>query len=366
MKRKGIWKRMSALALCAAMTAAVLLAQVSAAGTGVTVQLSPQITVVVDGTARTFYNVAGEEVHPISYNGSTYLPLRAIGELMGKNVNWDQSTKTASLSGTRTAANVTGAPDADATARQVSATLSPDITVQVDGITRTFADANGSVVYPLLYGGSIYLPVRAIGNLMGKTVGWNSASSTVTLSSGELLVTDADSFVQTGTATQPAAGKPVQTGSTAQITAEQARSKALAHAGLSASQVYFVQTKLEWEDGRQVYDVEFYTSDYREYDYEIDAASGAVLGFDYDAEHYAPPAGASQSGTCISRDQAISIALAQVPGASRANVRSAKLDRDDGRLEYEIEILYGTLEYEFDINAYTGTIVAKDMESIYD
>ena len=60
----------------------------------------------------------------------------------------------------------------------------------------------------------------------------------------------------------------------------------MAHAGLSASQVTFVRAYLDWDDGRYVYDVEFYTSDYKEYDYEIDAYTGAVLSYDYDADYY--------------------------------------------------------------------------------
>ena len=53
-------------------------------------------------------------------------------------------------------------------------------------------------------------------------------------------------------------------------------------------------------------------------------------------------------------------------GATQANVRSVKLDWDDGRAEYEVKIIYGTTEYEFEINAYTGAVLARDMESIYD
>ena len=111
MKHIQIAKRIGALALCAALTVGVLTMGAGAAGTNVTAQLSPDITVVVDGAARTFYNAGGEEVHPVAYNGTTYLPIRAIGELMDKNVNWDQSSLTVSISGARTAADVAGTPD---------------------------------------------------------------------------------------------------------------------------------------------------------------------------------------------------------------------------------------------------------------
>ena len=53
-------------------------------GKDVTAYLSPDLSIVVDGSYRTFYNAVGQEVHPILYGGTTYLPIRAIGELMGK------------------------------------------------------------------------------------------------------------------------------------------------------------------------------------------------------------------------------------------------------------------------------------------
>lgn len=297
MRSNNIAKRVSALALCAVLTTGTLMMSAGAVSTNVTAQLSPNISVVVDGVYQTFYNVSGSEVHPIVYNGTTYLPLRAVGELMGKNVNWDQTSLTASLSGTRTTAAVTGVADAGAITQNVAATISTDITVTVDGVARTFTDVNGNVVYPMVYNGSIYLPLRAIGNLMGKSVNWNSATSTVTLSgaqsSGGILVTDADSFnngttstVQTPPATQtPTVTVPSQNTSSGMITADQAKSKALAHAGLNANQVNFVRAYLDW---------------------------------------------------------------------------------DDGRLEYEVEIIYGTTEYDFEIDAYTGTVISRDMDSIYD
>lgn len=48
---------------------------------------------------KEFYSVTGQRVYPILYNGSTYLPLRAIGEIMNKDVVWNNSTKTITLDG---------------------------------------------------------------------------------------------------------------------------------------------------------------------------------------------------------------------------------------------------------------------------
>ena len=359
MKNNSIAKRVGALVLCAALAAGSLAVAAGAAqASSVTAQLSPNISIVVDGTARTFYNAAGAEVHPITYNGTTYLPIRSIGELMGKNVNWDQSTLTVSLTSPRTADAASGTPDGSASARQIAAELHPEYTITVDGTARTFSDANGKAVYPLLYNGSIYLPIRAIGQLMGKTVNWNGASSTVTLTGGN-DVTDADSFNQGGTNTGNT--------TTGSITADRAKEIALSHAGLTAGQVTFARANLDWENGRQVYEVEFYTSDYKEYDYEIDASTGAVLSYDYDAEYYSRPANTGTStGSYIGEARAREIALAQVPGATSSNVRRVQLDWDDGRAEYEVEIVYNYMEYDFEINAATGAIISRDVESVWD
>ena len=152
----------------------------------------------------------------------------------------------------------------------------------------------------------------------------------------------------------------------AALTADQAKNKALAHAGLKANQVTFVKSKLDWDDGRQVYDVEFYTSDYKEHDYEIDASTGEVVSYDFDAEGYAPPAtGNGQSGT-ITADQAKEKALSQVPGATVSDIWEFETDYDDGRLQYEGKIYYNGMEYEFEIDGYSGAIRSWDAESMFD
>ena len=53
----------------------------------------------------------------------------------------------------------------------------------------------------------------------------------------------------------------------AEITKEQAQQKALENAGVKESQVAFIRAELDWEDGRKVYDVEFFTEDYKEFTY---------------------------------------------------------------------------------------------------
>ena len=55
-----------------------------------------------------------------------------------------------------------------------------------------------------------------------------------------------------------------------------------------------------------------------------------------------------------------------MPGATDADIRKFKKDIDDGREEYEGEIIYKNTEYEFEIDAQTGEIIKWESEAIND
>ena len=159
---------------------------------------------------------------------------------------------------------------------------------------------------------------------------------------------------------------------------EKAKEIAMSHAGVSAGSVSFVKAKLDHEDGVKVYDIEFYSGNV-EYDYEINAATGAIMSFDQDIENYeiptqpqssaptqaatqpqtAAPAQAASSG--ISADRAKQIALSHA-GVSGASFKKVNLDKDDGVRVYEIEFKVGNVEYEYDIDASSGAIISSSSE----
>ena len=130
-----------------------------------------------------------------------------------------------------------------------------------------------------------------------------------------------------------------------QITESAAKEAALKHAGVKTADATFVKIEPDWEDGRLVYEIEFVVpsgSSCKEYDYEIDAYTAAIVSYDYDIEaSYTPPASGSGtgSGATITEASAKKTALAQVPGATEAKITKFKLDEDDGRWEYAGEIL---------------------------
>ena len=76
--------------------------------------------------------------------------------------------------------------------------------------------------------------------------------------------------------TKPSDQKPAPSGTVQDIGYAKAKSIALNHAGLRENQAYDMDIELDDEDGTLIYEVEFKSGN-MEYDYEIDAASGAIL-----------------------------------------------------------------------------------------
>lgn len=170
--------------------------------------------------------------------------------------------------------------------------------------------------------------------------------------------------------TQPApaattAAQPKANNTSGDIGVEKAKEIAMSHAGVSAGSVSFVKAKLDYEDGVKVYDIEFYSGNV-EYDYEINAATGAIVSFDQDIENYAIPtqtaAAPTQAATSgISADRAKQIALSHA-GVSGASFTKVELDTDDGVRVYEIEFKVGNVEYDYDIDATSGAIISSSSE----
>ncbi len=146
-------------------------------------------------------------------------------------------------------------------------------------------------------------------------------------------------------------------------TIDAAKAAALADAGLAESDVTFTKEKLDWDDGIAVYDIEFLTAD-TEYDYEIDAATGAVL--DKSAELLRPnesPGQAIDAGIGVESAKEIAAAHAGL-SKEEAFFTKAELELEHGRFEYEIEFYHNRIEYEYTIDAATGAIL--EYESEYD
>ena len=88
------------LTLCMTVTGVVCFAAGAAAAGGlqeIKAFLNADITLKLDGEAQVLTDASGVRTYPITYNGTTYLPVRSIAGLLGVDVGWDQATQSVLL-----------------------------------------------------------------------------------------------------------------------------------------------------------------------------------------------------------------------------------------------------------------------------
>ncbi len=151
-----------------------------------------------------------------------------------------------------------------------------------------------------------------------------------------------------------------------EVSLDGAKAAALKDAGLSESDITFKKAELDYDHGTQVYDIEFYTSD-TEYEYEIDASSGTVL--EKNIEQFQIQTNPTNSAINSSDNNYIGVDRAKEIALNHAQLNEsdvqfvkAKLENDDGGVEYEIEFYSGRTEYDYTIDAVSGNIIEYDVD----
>lgn len=179
---------------------------------------------------------------------------------------------------------------------------------------------------------------------------------------------------------EPAApGQTEQPGDPALISSQTALEIALDHAGVSEKDARDIEVELDRGDGRLIYEVEFKHNG-TEYDYEIDAVTGDVLKAETDGEDGhatpTPKPGSTAAPTAqptqkpseyIGKKAALEIALNDAGvSASQANDIEVELETKNGTKVYDVEFKAGGREYEYVINAKTGSIISRNSEPVDD
>lgn len=146
----------------------------------------------------------------------------------------------------------------------------------------------------------------------------------------------------------------------ADVGKDRAAEIALDDAGFTQSDITRLQVSGDNDDGERIYEVEF-TAENTEYEYEIQASDGDILGSSYnnlnttDTENRqnTNQQETNRQNTQITIEEASKLALDRVPGSSEKDLK-IELDFDDGIYKYEGDIIYNQMEYEFEIDANTG------------
>ena len=143
------------------------------------------------------------------------------------------------------------------------------------------------------------------------------------------------------------------------LTIEEAKSIALKNSNLDESQVSFIRSEYDFDNGIEKYEIEFYYNN-NKYEYEINAKTGDIISYDYDIEKHLT---SQQINDKITIEEAKSIALKHSNlDESQVSFMKAKYEFDDGIGKYEIEFYYNFKEYEYEINASNGEIIKYKMD----
>lgn len=176
------------------------------------------------------------------------------------------------------------------------------------------------------------------------------------------------------------------------VTQAQATDIALEHAGVAQEDTTALSVEQDKENGVDVYDIQFTTSD-RTYHYDVSQKTGEIVNYSYDGAKTAGStttkdktdttkdqstssasktegqSTAQQSGTdtqanaAITEEEAKSIALEHAGvTAEEATIYKVKADYDDGRAVYDVEFAVGTTEYDYEISQDTGEVISYDQD----
>ena len=172
-------------------------------------------------------------------------------------------------------------------------------------------------------------------------------------------------------------------------TLESATKTALEAAGVAESDVIFEKKGTSFDDGREIYEIDFFVPGQMKYDFDIDTTTGAIVGQDKDfwdadddmeyaalinqaaaaktaapATTAAPAAKAAEVTGEMTEAQAKEAALKDA-GLTEADVVFTKCvkDVDDSIVKFEIDFrAKDGMEYEYDFSVADGTMLDKNVD----
>lgn len=150
---------------------------------------------------------------------------------------------------------------------------------------------------------------------------------------------------------------PVSSSAPSVISRDEAKNIAFNHAGVDESLVTECEIELDDDDGKLIYEVEFETAEY-EFEYDIDAKTGKIIKSEREKKE-----DEDFIGDIISEDEAKRIAFNHAGiKASEAEDIEIEIDFDDGQVMYSVEFSIGELEFEYKIEAYSGSILEFEID----
>lgn len=145
-------------------------------------------------------------------------------------------------------------------------------------------EQNGMMLYEVIFTAGDYRYEYYIDSLSGRVESWKKTD--ISLPDQDALAASAMDAPQTSAAPDtglPASSQTTQTtGATVLLGEDEAKKLAMAHANITEKDISSISCKIELQGLNLIYEVEMKTK-LMEYDYEVDAVTGEIIGFAVEA-----------------------------------------------------------------------------------
>lgn len=142
------------------------------------------------------------------------------------------------------------------------------------------------------------------------------------------------------------------------ISEEEAKKIAADYLKLNIDEIIFTKTKLDYDDGLLIYELEFY-KDNTEYEFDINAYTKEIINISVDNNDYTT----NNSNNYIGLEKAKEVVKNHTKIDNIFFVES-EFDFDNGTPIYELKFYDNNVKYEYEINANSGNIIKYEISNI--
>ena len=148
----------------------------------------------LDGKIVTAVDDSGNKYYPVLIDGRSYLPLRALGNLVGVTVGFNSDTRRITID-TKTAKTQKFAAE-QPIGKQLDkkASIVKDMYLNLNGDDIFPKDSTGVPVYPAIIDGRSYLPIRATESVFGIKVDYDTPSRTIIIKTKNYVEVASDGY----------------------------------------------------------------------------------------------------------------------------------------------------------------------------
>ena len=151
--------------------------------------LSRDIDIILDNEVQILTNAVGSRVFPVMFEESVYLPVRAISNILGYEIDYDENTRSVIIGESIPPVRIKQEWYTELESEAISVFVDQRLRIIYQDEEQQFLNGVGEIAYPINYRDSVYLPIRGIANMFEVSISWHNYQRNVYLSSSNEAIT---------------------------------------------------------------------------------------------------------------------------------------------------------------------------------